>query len=1164
MGCLVGEVMLISSSGLSLKLNNQMKRTQTQLQKNIEKISTGQQIRRAANDTSGLAIKQKMLALERGSRQAIRNVQDATSLVQVADGAMQEMTDVLHRIRELTIQAMNGTNSQLGDTSNSTSSVDTLIIQNEIDDLKKGLSDIVHNTEFNKMKLLSNTEPKNYLYDERKATKLIQVKQMNETNAVNINTNHIGSNTIYSVQDTYISKSSETLSSIVNKLVETGETFTTSISTMNHYPRWSETGDAIVFRSNSISQFIIPTDGGTESSLYNNVTTLNQIETINYNGKIWSLEHTDSTLNLIMNDGTDTTSVSFNDYNGTLGSKGYSFSPLIDEEGNTSFVYADTNGDLRHVNINIATGSIGSTSPITPSEDAIRHTIDLPKIPHLYNMDGSRPSLQIQKVKGTEKTKLTYWDGVGITPDGGYYTVSDQKVTFYGDAIVESGENYDINYIPIGIANNEYSIDIPSSAEVYNMNGQEGPRSMKITVGGEEIKKEQLLAAKPAVEDAETTNGVYVDETSGKIYFYGDTRPSYNENISIRYGVNDVDGRNQIQTFNISHLNIDTYNLIEGSGLESNRSLRVYVGENEVDYSTVNGFSYENGKLSLHGMALPDLANNPSVRIEYIEDTTSTSDEVFGFILNHRPQNYNLGEDSSPNSIRVYKISSGVEEELAYSASNGFQYNQLNKRIDLHGTSRPNVGDSYKVISVVPTNDTNYTDSKVEIALSDYPETYPDGNPGTFQVLVDGKEVDYDPDRKNGYYYNFGTNKIELYGDARPDADKDETSVTPIDIQVNYVYETPVNLPNNKSYDYKLESTTLDYGVVSQSEPRAIRVYHYDGVNNDEIPYSAADGFTYDHETNQLSLHGSYRPMIDNEANSFNVYSIQEGDLIKELPIEDVNNVNIYKVKLNDKEIPQTNSRSGNGYYFDGKQVEIVGTYRPDVTDTLLNNSISVQYVDAYEVQLDDHMLRDDTHNYCNHETDNHMLPEIEEDTISVALDGEVLTKDKYFFHNNKIVLNRDNLDLSNEGHTISVDYRVRRGIDGYKENGYTFQVGANAGQSLKLDISSFDTLLRDTDMICVRNQEDAENGLKVLDKALDFVLGELGEMGAVENRLSHIASNLSNMELNTIASLSRISDTDMAKEAMDLVKNQLLVQTQQGMATQIMNHRERIIELLK
>ncbi|KYC96143.1 hypothetical protein B4102_3549 [Heyndrickxia sporothermodurans] len=129
--------MIVNGNGLSKLLNNKMKRTQNSLEKTLGKISTGQRIRSAADDASSLAISQKMLALTRGSQQAIRNVQDAGSLVQVADGAMQEMANILQRVRELTIQAMNGTNTQVNGSLNSLRDADTIVIQNEIDSLKK-------------------------------------------------------------------------------------------------------------------------------------------------------------------------------------------------------------------------------------------------------------------------------------------------------------------------------------------------------------------------------------------------------------------------------------------------------------------------------------------------------------------------------------------------------------------------------------------------------------------------------------------------------------------------------------------------------------------------------------------------------------------------------------------------------------------------------------------------------------------------------------------------------------------------------------------------------------------------------------------------------------------------------------------------------------------
>lgn len=148
---------MIVSGRLSAYINNKLNQTQSNMQKTLKNISTGKRISTAANDAAGLAISQKMLAIVRGSQQASRNVQDANSFVQVADQAMGEITNMLQRVRELTIQAMNDTNNN----------VDKLIIQDEIDEIKKGLSDIVHNTEFNTMKLLTNQEPGDYIIENR-------------------------------------------------------------------------------------------------------------------------------------------------------------------------------------------------------------------------------------------------------------------------------------------------------------------------------------------------------------------------------------------------------------------------------------------------------------------------------------------------------------------------------------------------------------------------------------------------------------------------------------------------------------------------------------------------------------------------------------------------------------------------------------------------------------------------------------------------------------------------------------------------------------------------------------------------------------------------------------------------------------------------------------
>lgn len=106
-----------------------MKRSQTNVQKSLEKLSSGLKINKAADDAAGLAISQKLWAIQRGSSQANRNIEDATSLVQTADSAIQEISSVVNRIRELTIQAMNGTNTTPNDANaGAAAQADTLLI----------------------------------------------------------------------------------------------------------------------------------------------------------------------------------------------------------------------------------------------------------------------------------------------------------------------------------------------------------------------------------------------------------------------------------------------------------------------------------------------------------------------------------------------------------------------------------------------------------------------------------------------------------------------------------------------------------------------------------------------------------------------------------------------------------------------------------------------------------------------------------------------------------------------------------------------------------------------------------------------------------------------------------------------------------------------------
>ncbi|OPX88176.1 MAG: Flagellin [Pelotomaculum sp. PtaB.Bin104] len=117
------------------------------MSKSLEKLSSGLRINRAADDAAGLAISEKMRGQIRGLNQATRNAQDGISLIQTAEGALNESHSILQRMRELSVQAANDT----------LTSNDRAEIQKEIDQLTSELNRIANTTEFNTKKLLDGS-----------------------------------------------------------------------------------------------------------------------------------------------------------------------------------------------------------------------------------------------------------------------------------------------------------------------------------------------------------------------------------------------------------------------------------------------------------------------------------------------------------------------------------------------------------------------------------------------------------------------------------------------------------------------------------------------------------------------------------------------------------------------------------------------------------------------------------------------------------------------------------------------------------------------------------------------------------------------------------------------------------------------------------------------
>ena len=156
---------VINTNVKAMMAQESMRTSNLKLSTTMERLATGLRINSAKDDAAGLAITNRMTAQSRGFSMAIRNANDGVSMAQTADGAYGQVTSMLQCMRELAVQASNG--SLAGD--------DRASIQLEIEELQKEIDNVAETTNFNNIKLLDGT-----------AQNIILQTGANEGNVINV------------------------------------------------------------------------------------------------------------------------------------------------------------------------------------------------------------------------------------------------------------------------------------------------------------------------------------------------------------------------------------------------------------------------------------------------------------------------------------------------------------------------------------------------------------------------------------------------------------------------------------------------------------------------------------------------------------------------------------------------------------------------------------------------------------------------------------------------------------------------------------------------------------------------------------------------------------------------------------------------------------------
>ena len=138
---------VINTNVKSLVAQNSLVVNGRAMSKTMEQLSTGKRINTAADDAAGLAISNKMTSQIRGLNQAVRNANDAISMIQTAEGGTVEINNMLQRMRELAVQSANDTNSE----------DDRAFLDLEFRELSEEIDRIAKMTQFNKMDLMTGT-----------------------------------------------------------------------------------------------------------------------------------------------------------------------------------------------------------------------------------------------------------------------------------------------------------------------------------------------------------------------------------------------------------------------------------------------------------------------------------------------------------------------------------------------------------------------------------------------------------------------------------------------------------------------------------------------------------------------------------------------------------------------------------------------------------------------------------------------------------------------------------------------------------------------------------------------------------------------------------------------------------------------------------------------
>ena len=1125
-------MMVINNNIPALNAYDVVNNTSNQLQKSIQKLSTGLRINSAADDAAGLSISEKMRAQISGLDQAVSNTQDGISLIQTAEGALTETHSILQRMRELSVQAANDTYT----------AQDRSYIQEEMNLLRDEIDHIGNTTTFNTKKLLNGDSAVLWSSDNLNTKALVRgglrnidqfgQKSSSEGNykitvAAEAGTGEVQKSDILKIKhdlDPYVVEGTNsfdgavldgsadfeavgarTITVTLGDAADTGATAQVSYTIRLNHDVKDNAGLAEALNVAITGQAVggSPVTATTGAS----VTKLGDIVTINRGtGTITDANYdfvaTTSDGQLVINS-----------------SKGNSIS-IVDGDGSnsvnslTDVLGASTNSDtLYSQNSSVTLGNFTANATanygLTLRVGAETATRTIDAVTTAAAAAGGTYSISnaVSDLQGALDT--AYGEGnVVVSSDGTKLTLTSKIGTIRA---VSGGANLGAGTGAFTYGTSQYVNQESSSIATGGATGTATLATKSIDSNAQEFDFSHAVSnAKITVTLTDPSDNTAVKTDSLDLSTY--TASTIDDTDSLVAALNSLIDSSQDLAGHVSARKVTDDNGNEKVRLYSEWNIAVTDASAADITQTVGGD--EGSASAIFGTAMTT--------------TTGTSGTIASGTTS---ANYTLGaaemEDMlslSDGTTYSFKILDSDNEELT--------------TITITGPFEPDYDDDGAVTKTASEKVVDAINTKLaaDKNLSDFKAVY-DSKTGKVSIASGVRDFSLKDDTSDPSYKGYA----DLLGNS-------SSNTTVGEADPNSTMDNPVGsigvVAKGETVLRDIDKFWDSQGNFLLEDPQTITITQGDGQQ--------AKVTLYKYDT------------VDDMVSKFNNAIAQDLGQAKYLDETDKN----YKDALNSFVTFVENAEDDGQESVQGTM--LIRTVAPGSTGTLnfaSNNEDLINALSLNTIQKADdskyHVTIQDAHsgvivnNIEDEKITNNVLVGRLHQNVDVEFNGMTGITATWDDKAKEFVL-KGAYDETGDMTNGEVTYLH------LTDNTTVFQIGANEGDDMGINIGDMRSHALGLDKVLVTDHNSASRSISIIDAAIDKVSTQRAKLGAYQNRLEHTASNLTTSSENLTAAESRIRDTDMAKEMMNFTKLQIMLQAGNSMLSQANQLPQNVLSLIR